>query len=265
MQSALAMMTPARSVASTLLAAAVAVAVMSAASASAGADFNMAIAPLELLETHPLCSGNGKIAYRVAFEAKQIKARFGVLGSEKPGFCSVTVRRGGKSERMPVNCPDNKTPAMDDVRVAQLPEAVDISGSLVGCLGMDTNVFVEGYWKITADTPLGRVENSGDLAEPSLSIGFAGPRISTQNQTFLGGDQPTIALVFDKVKATFLKPTEQQFSLSTYLAISAQTHIQEMCSTASSDCFDLPLTASMITWAFKGRQFYDVVRYVDGD
>lgn len=262
------MMTSTRNATRKILAAAVVV--MSATGVSAATDINMAIAPIELLDTHPLCAGTGKIAYRVAFEAKQIKARFGILGSEKAGFCSVTVRRGGKSQSIPVNCPDNKTPAMDDARVAQLPEAVDLSRTLVGCLTLDTNVFVQGHWKITADTPFGHVENEGDLAEPSLSIGFAGPVISEQNQISLGGKPPTIALVFDKMKASFLpKPDvpapEQQFSLSTYLAISAQKHTGEMCSISTPDCFDVPISAGMIAWRFKGKQFYDVVRYVDGN
>lgn len=242
-----------------------AIAVVLTPGVSAARDFNMAIAPLEMLETHPLCSDEGKIAYRVTFAAKQIKARFGVLGAEKPGFCSITVRRGGKSERMPVECPNDKTPAIDDARVAQLPEAVDLSGTLIGCLGLDTNVFVEGHWTITADTPLGRIENNGDLAEPSLSLGFAGPVISMQNQTSLGGKPPTIALVFDKMKATFLPAPQQQFSMSTYLAISPQNPMGEVCNSVSADCFNVPINAAMITWAFKGVQFFDVLRYVDGD
>lgn len=249
----------------TMLAAAMATGVMLTPGVSGATDLNMAIAPLEILDSHSLCSGKGKIAYRVTFAAKQIKARFAVAGAEKSISCSITERHAGVVRKLAIPCPEDKVPDAYDKLAANLPQQVDLAGTLVGCLGLDSHEFVEGQWAISADTPEGRVENKGDLAEPSLSMGFAGPVISVQNQINLGGKPPTIALVFDRMKATFLPASKQQFSLSTYLAISPQKQAGEMCNSVSEECFDVPIDAGMIAWAFKGRQFYNVVRYVDGD
>jgi hypothetical protein len=195
------------------------------------AEQNLYVAPFEVLEDYPLCDGAGKIAYRVVFDARQVKARFGIADVEQPTLCSIKQRSGVETREIPIPCPDSEPDYATQALLRDLPRAVDISGEIIGCISTTSHEFVAANWQISAQTSQGPYEDKGDLSSPSLVMSFGGPStVETDGPRDEQNGKPAmLGFLINRLKVTNPFADDVRLDITTYLVMSPYRYSQTVC------------------------------------
>lgn len=229
-----------------------------AASAGAGPQ-PVRIADFNVLDRHPSCTGPGETAFRVAFEEVTATARFGVLSAERPGTCRITTRRGSDIQDVEIPCPDDSS-GRTEGPAAAYPEAIEVTGDFVGCLGLGSVAFVEGRWSLGADMPSGRYQDSGDLSRPGVSVAFRHPSASLVHGKVPPdyANPPVVAVIFDGLEVTGHGTQGGRVDLSSYLVLAPFTPVYGACNEVTGRCFSHTPPAGFVLGGASR-----LVRYVD--
>jgi hypothetical protein len=153
----------------------------------------------EVLESHPACSGVGKIAYRVTFDALLDRAEyFSFADFDQALDCQITERRGTDQSDRKIPCDGVKEAhRIEEVRLRDFchkaPERPElnlrIEGALVGCLSTQGNEFLEGKWKLTGLDGLEPASASGSFDDERFRGSYLlpqGTRAEAMPRLYLG-------------------------------------------------------------------------------
>lgn len=138
----------------------------------------------EVLETHPKCSGAGKIAYVVVFDST-LDAGGYFLGSSGngPAICTVTENKGTRQLVTTIPCganvPEPETSSEEypwqtfcRATTELRPAEMRLVGTLTGCVTLEGHSLVEGQWMVTTTRPSGSTVTRGAYDDERLHVDF---------------------------------------------------------------------------------------------
>lgn len=232
-------------------------------------DQPVTIAPFEVLESYPGCSGPGKIAFRVSFET-EAKARFSISGRELPGVCTVKTRKGAEVIEQQIECPDSQHARDDEPLLDALPRKAIVSADTVVCLGLGSSGVLASTWRMTALTESGPVSIGGDLDSEGLTIFFNGlgfttrPEIQSESNFYMGTPKvelPLLRFVFDGMPVSGLIADDMKLSLTAYLVVAPEPPKLLYC--RGEVCKERPLQAKLLMYGMGGIRTTRIVEFVE--
>ena len=222
------------------------------------------VAPFVVLESHPLCSGPGKIAFQVPFDAKNVTARFGHTG-QNPAVartCTIKTRHGGRLRETPIPCPELDAPALSaQSGQDDLPHKADLSGDVIGCMGLNEINFVEGNWTLHVDMAPTAIDLKGDISSPDLTVLFTGPKVRS-DLSGLRTVPSVLALLWDGVAVPVPGSAGETLEISTYLALVAQPPAGQICVAAT--CIPMRDNTYWLVQGMGGSKVQRLIDFVEG-
>jgi hypothetical protein len=236
--------------------------------ADVAARVNAQVAPIEILQSHPLCDGAGQVAYRVAFDAKDIQGRFGNVGEEQPAICSVGVRRGGEYNELVIPCAATEQDQVAAPPLLNLPTDIDLSGSIVGCFGLTSHEIVELEWRFSAEMPFGDRQEQSDLSNPAVTVIYDGPSVlASGNAETDNTVLPAVwVVILDRLPVPDPDGRDGTMGLTTYLALSPAELIYEWCVKPLNEperCRARPVEGWNLSYRLDFGVLRDIVTYVE--
>jgi hypothetical protein len=195
------------------------------------AEQNLYVAPVEILESHPLCNGMGKIAYSITFDTTDIRAIMGNADAAQPALCVIRHRKAGQLTEIPIPCPEPAAGATDLLRPTDLAFSINLSGKLVGCFGLTQHEFVALDWRLSATSPRGNFDTQGDLTTPAVSVHFNSPAVQSrevvEEETL--SNPPVWAIVLNQLPVEDPEGSGKTLGITTYLGLSEQELVDGFC------------------------------------
>lgn len=230
------------------------------------------IAPFEVLESYPGCGGPGKIAYRVAFDEPQAKARFGIAGQRFEAVCKITTRKGSDIVEQTIPCREKITVVdpLVETMIAQLPRSVAISGQVVGCFGLEGHSFITTNWRLSGNSLFGPFQAEGNAASPGASITFYPPVSSEILQPPEEGsvvpkvsirDKALLAMIFEQIDVGLPTTGIDELRITSYLVVAPEVPQITWCK--GNTCRSEAQSASDVMWSFDFDRASKIVRFLE--
>jgi hypothetical protein len=231
------------------------------------AERNFLVAPVEILESHPLCEGESLTAYRIAFDAKDIAARTGNAVAEIPSQCSIRTRRGAQVSEIAIPCRDAAI-AVDEPSVPFGPPlGADLSGVLIGCYGFMKHQLVALDWRMSLGSGGGTIEIVGDLNNSAVTTYFNEPFATSRKAEGETLSSPAIwTIVIDRLPLPDPQTSGGMIGVSTYLGLSEQKIEDGFCIKRLNEpqsCQTRPATGWTLYRAIRDDLIREITRYVD--
>jgi hypothetical protein len=232
------------------------------------AQINAQVTQIEVLESHPQCTGADKIAYRVAFDAKGIDGRFSNVGEDQPAICSVGQRSGSEFREVVIPCASAEQNDVAPFPLYRLAIDLDLSGSIVGCFGLTTHEIVDAEWRLSALAPFGDYEEQGNLSNPTVTVLYDGPSVlASGNAETENTVLPAVwVLILDRLAVPDPDGRDGTMGLTTYLALSPAELIYEWCVKPLNEperCRARPVEGWNLSYRLDFGVLRDIVTYVE--
>ena len=223
----------------------------------------LVVAPFEILENRPDCTGPGKVPFQVAFDLKDAKARFGLVDQKAARTCSIRTRRGSEVQEISIPCPDATEDPSSSAGLDGFPTSVSLSGRIIACMEIGGIAVLDGSWALSASSPMGPVDTRGDLTTSGVAAVLDGP-ISAPKETdsTIRPQSAKLTILWDAVDTELVTKTGASIRATSYVVLVPSPEQRKTCWTAG--CKSSDFEAGWMLRNYGGRQAYDVFGFVEG-
>ncbi|MFZ1468990.1 MAG: hypothetical protein WAT09_08410 [Paracoccaceae bacterium] len=222
------------------------------------------VVPFVVLDSRPDCAGKGKIPFRVAFDQKDAKARFGFADQKPPEVCEIVNRRGGDYTKVRVPCSDAVTRPAPNLSLAEFPTKADLTGEVVACLSVDRIAILQASWTLSAETPLGMLTTQGNMSNPGMTVIVTGPQSGFAKSTSWNNrtKYPYVVFMWDGVDTGLQTDAGDAIKISTYHAVLAAEFGGDACT--GDACAPTDVDALYMIQSFGELPARNLVDFVEG-